>query len=118
MNIHKHLITNIHAIMTEVLTPLANILVAQNLKDDNVAAPCFNYYPLDAQGELLAPLGPKALHSALLKLVSDAHGFAPNTHEPSLRQVAYEVEKMTPTFDDIDHYEIYPPIAVTRVGSA
>jgi hypothetical protein len=121
--LHRHLITNIIAIMKYVLTPLAKILLVQrlNTNPDFAAAPCFNYYPLDDNGDPLPPLKSEKLHSDIVKLVGDARGIAPDEHKPSLEQIAYEAEKLTPTFDryrDIDYYEIYPPIAVARVGSA
>jgi len=56
--------------MSNVLTPLAEILVQQKLGDHNVAAPCFNYYALTtaADGGLVPsprPLRPKLLHREL-----------------------------------------------------
>ena len=57
--------------MTNVLTPVAEILVKQTWQDNNVAAPCFNYYAMigavDAE-ELtysLDPLTPEVLHEQL-----------------------------------------------------
>jgi len=71
--VRRVLFRNIHAIMSNVLTPLADILVLQELGDDgyhSVAAPCFNYYAMGTKqdGSLIpnpAPLQPVALHNEL-----------------------------------------------------
>ncbi|KIM80115.1 hypothetical protein PILCRDRAFT_822630 [Piloderma croceum F 1598] len=68
------LLRNVHAIMTNVLTPVANILVRQRLDNDKnrVAAPCFNYYPLKDDGKPENPLSPRELYTRLCQLVANA----------------------------------------------
>ena len=56
---HSGLFINIRRIMSDVLTPLANILVLQPF-GDGCAAPCFNYYTKGGR-----PLTLTQLHSAL-----------------------------------------------------
>ena len=63
--------------MSNVLTPLAEILVQQGRNGDGVAAPCFNYYPMTskADGEDLIPcpvLAPKELHKQLSNKIKAA----------------------------------------------
>ena len=54
--------------MSNVLTPLAEILVQQEWKD-GFAAPCFNYYAMtEVEGNLISspvPLEPEDLHKQL-----------------------------------------------------
>ena len=69
--------------MSNVLTPLAEILVQQKLGGDNVAAPCFNYYALTtaADGSLVPsprPLRPKYLYRELKLRVREAIRAAPD----------------------------------------
>jgi hypothetical protein len=75
------LLRNVHVIMTHVLTPIANILVQQKLSGGGsgaVAAPCFNYFPLKANGEPEDPLEPVKLHKALVDAVSSARDVSPD----------------------------------------
>ena len=69
--------------MSNVLTPLAELLVQQKLGGDNVAAPCFNYYALitAADGSLVPsprPLKPKYLYRELKLRVREAICAAPD----------------------------------------
>lgn len=75
--LHPVLFRNIHGIMSNLLTPLAEILVQQKLGGENVAAPCFNYYALTtaADGSLVPsprPLRPKYLYRELRLRVREA----------------------------------------------
>ena len=66
--------------MSNVLTPLAEILVKQDRKGDNhgVAAPCFNYYAMTGvvgAPKLTSspvPLAPKDLYAQLKNRMKDA----------------------------------------------
>ena len=85
--------------MTNVLTPLAGILVHQRLDYGKFAAPCFNYYPLDDNGKPKAPLNPVELHSQLVSRVSDAYDAAPLLPadvKKSLRQMAVYIRDKIP----------------------
>lgn len=70
------LFRNIHATMSSVLTPLAEILIKQPW-NSGVAAPCFNYYAMigDVGGPLAPspiPLPPGLLHRQLSNRLKDA----------------------------------------------
>lgn len=66
--------------MTGVMTPLARVLIQEgNIVDEKVAAPCFNFYPLEAEDvpDTVKPTGPgpldaSQLHTALEKLVENS----------------------------------------------
>ncbi|KAF9504781.1 hypothetical protein BS47DRAFT_1490060 [Hydnum rufescens UP504] len=75
------LLRNVHVIMTHVLTPIANILVQQPLTNPTnglVAAPCFNYFPLNDNGTPRDPLAPAELHRVLVAAVSSARDASPS----------------------------------------
>lgn len=60
--------------MTNVLTPLAEVLVQQTFKD-GCAAPCFDYYPMH-DSVAKSPLGPRELHRALANEIDWAIQYA------------------------------------------
>jgi hypothetical protein len=70
--------------MTDLLTPVANILIQQKLdtEDDLVAAPCFNYYPLNVddgpdKGTPKTQKDPRGLHRSLQDLANAASRISP-----------------------------------------
>jgi hypothetical protein len=96
--LHLLLLRNIHAIMTNVLTPLAVMLIHQELgQDDLVAAPCFNYYPIKDDGKPGDPLEPKKLHVKLVQLLAIAALATTNSDErASLEQIIPYVKTKIP----------------------
>ncbi|KAH9957775.1 ferritin-like-domain-containing protein [Russula dissimulans] len=95
--LHGRLAKNISNLMHRVLAPLAELLVQQRLTgDSDVAAPCFNYYPLYDDGNPKPPLEPKVLHSEALLLANWALDIAPGDDKASLKQVIDQVEQSPP----------------------
>jgi len=78
--------------MSNVLTPLAEILVQQDWNGNGVAAPCFNYYAMTGTVDATdltsspAPLAPKELHKQLsnrMKAAANAATMAAAVHQKS-----------------------------------
>jgi len=91
------LLRNVHAIMTHILTPVADILVVQELTDNFVAAPCFNYFPSRDNGMPEASLEPRALHGKLLEQVSSARDASPTVEvKKLLEEMRGYIEKKIP----------------------
>ncbi|KAJ3573931.1 hypothetical protein NP233_g2107 [Leucocoprinus birnbaumii] len=92
------LLRNIHSIMSSVLTPLAEILVHQELTlkgpDGKFlhAAPCFNYYPM-VNGIAAPALSPRQLHQALVEEVKNALAAFPTRRDPNMKTEAINVAK-------------------------
>jgi hypothetical protein len=83
--------------MHRVLAPLAELLVQQHLPGDNdVAAPCFEYFPLRDDGKPLPPLEPKALYVEALVLVNKALQLAPDNDKPKLEPVVCQIAQSPP----------------------
>ncbi len=83
--------------MSNVLTPLAEILVQQPLKD-RVAAPCFNYYAMTTGENSLipspVPLAPSVLHTELTNRITEAATAATvNEQKFTLQKMASYVSK-------------------------
>ena len=86
MSLHNHLVQNMQGIMLSVIPKLADILLLQELTPrNNVAAPCFNYYPLTDNGDPAPPLEPEDLYSEFLKLIGEAIAVAEASGQLSVR---------------------------------
>jgi len=95
--LHARLAKNISNLMHRVLAPLAGLLVQQKLTGDNdVAAPCFDYFPLRDDGNPLPPLEPKALYVEALVLVNKALQLAPDDDKPKLEPVVCQIAQSPP----------------------
>ena len=83
--------------MTNVVSPIGHILVHQDLQNAKTqnAAPCFNYYPLDANNDPLSPLSPTDLYNHLVKRLEDAADVSP-TEKKKLLQIADYVKNKVP----------------------
>jgi hypothetical protein len=101
------LLRNVHAIMTNLLSPIANILLDQKLdtgdpEDDLVAAPCFNYFRFNTDGpdkdKPGAPKTPKELHESLYRLAYYASRDSPTEDvKKSLKEIqVYITNKIPP----------------------
>lgn len=91
------LLRNTQVIMTKVLTPLSSLMIGQYW-GEGVAAPCFNYYPMNADGVTPEkPLDPKTLHARLVEEVSNALGSLGSNKEV-LSQMKTFIEKDIPPF--------------------
>jgi len=86
------LLRNIHAIMTNIVTPLAHILVTLKLNNDTVAAPCFNYYPIDKK-----PLDHQQLWDDLNKIVKSAISATPDGGRAELESILDYLDKVPPS---------------------
>jgi len=94
---HARLATNISNLMHRILAPLAGILISQKLTgDSDVAAPCFNYFPLSDEGEPLPPLEPKTLHSGAVFLINEALEIAPEGDKDLLKGAVEQIEESPP----------------------
>ncbi|KAH9957767.1 ferritin-like-domain-containing protein [Russula dissimulans] len=94
---HARVVENMSNLMFTILPPLAQLLVQQQLTGDNdVAAPCFNYYPLSDDGKPLPPLEPKDLQSQALLLANKALELAPESDQDSLKQVVAQIQQSPP----------------------
>jgi len=90
--LHERLVKNISNLMHRIFAPLAEILTG----DSDVAAPCFNYFPVSDDGEPLTPLKPRVLHSEALRLVKEAREIAPEGDKPSLGKVVERIVESQP----------------------
>jgi len=96
-NLHGRLVGNMNNLMFTILPPLAELLIQQQLTGDNdLAAPCFDYYPLGDDGKPLPPLKPNDLHSEALKLANNALVIAPDGDKASLNQVVAQIQQSPP----------------------
>jgi len=95
--LHVRLVGNIRNLMFSILSTLSNLLIQQKLTGDNdLAAPCFNYFPLSDDGKPLPPLEPKVLQSEALRLANEALEIAPDGDKSSLGQVVSQIGKSPP----------------------
>jgi hypothetical protein len=90
------LLRNIHAIMTHILTPIADILVQQpltNPSDGRVAAPCFNYAPRGGSASK-----PESLYYMLKFLANKAAQASPDKDMKALfdQMKDYMEQKLAP----------------------
>ena len=97
VSLHNHLVQNMQGIMLSVIPKLADILLLQELTPrNNVAAPCFNYYPLTDNGDPAPPLEPEDLYSEFLKLIGKAVGKRSTLCKDKLVTLANGFKPLTP----------------------
>ncbi|KAH9957774.1 ferritin-like-domain-containing protein [Russula dissimulans] len=94
---HDRLVGNMNNLMFAILPPLAELLIQQELTGDkDLAAPCFDYYPLGDDGKPLPSLKPNDLYSDALKLANKALDLAPDGDKASLKQVVAQIQQSPP----------------------
>jgi len=99
VSLHNHLVQNMLGIMKLVMPSLADIILHQELTpQNNVAAPCFNYFPLMDNGKPAPPLEPEDLYSEFLKLINEATAIAGASGQLSVKDKLVSVADNFKTF--------------------
>ncbi|THG99020.1 hypothetical protein EW026_g3264 [Hermanssonia centrifuga] len=103
----QYLMRNIHAIMMDLLTPIADILVQQPFNDTQNASPCFDFYHLPQDSKVSQEQGLFDGITEELKKAMETSGGRAGGHKSKLEAILYSASQLPPN---------PPPSTTTRSG--